>query len=171
MAGTGRLVVNVAELRRRAGTRKRIERSAVLSGLVVGDVAVVEDAAVDVSGVLESLSDQVVLTGTVAADWLGSCRRCLDEVTGRVEVEVREVFDPHPIEGETYPLAGENLDLEPMARDAVLLHLPLAPLCDVACAGPDPEHPVGPAAEERAAAAEPEPDPRWAALRDLRLES
>jgi uncharacterized protein len=168
---TGRMVVDVAGIRRVAGTRKRIERSAVLAGLAVADVAVVEDAAVEVDAVLESVSDQVVVAGTVRADWVGSCRRCLDEVTGRIEVDVREVFDPRPVEGETYRLAGDSLDLEPMVRDAVLLNLPLAPICDDACPGPDPEHPVGADGTAPAGAeGEPEPDPRWAALRDLRFE-
>jgi uncharacterized protein len=38
-------------------------------------------------------------------------------------------------EAETYPLAGDTLDLAPMARDAVLLELPLAPLCREDCVG------------------------------------
>lgn len=166
----GRLVVDVGPLRRRAGNRKRIERSAVLSGLAVGDVAVVEDAAVEIVAVLEAVSDQIVVDGTVAADWVGSCRRCLEEVTGRVEPDVREVFDPHPVEGETYPLTGDQLDLEPMVRDAVLLALPLAPLCDASCPGPDPDHPVGPPAAAAAEGADGEPDPRWSALKDLRFD-
>ena len=32
-------------------------------------------------------------------------------------------------------LLGDQLDLMPLARDAVLLHLPLAPLCRDDCAG------------------------------------
>ena len=36
---------------------------------------------------------------------------------------------------EAYPLAGDELDLEPLARDAVLLELPLAPLCAEDCPG------------------------------------
>ncbi len=58
-----------------------------------------------------------------------------------------------------------RLDLEPVLRDAFALALPLAPLCDEACAGPDPEaHPVG------IGDAEPPADPRWSALDSLRFE-
>jgi uncharacterized protein len=176
---TGRLVVDVADLRRRAGTRRPIRRTAVLGGLAVNDVAVVEGSEVEVEAVIESISDQVVVDGTVRADWVGSCRRCLEEVRGRVETEVREVFEPRPVEGETYALAGETLDLEPMVRDAVLLNLPLAPLCDVACRGPDPANPVRVGDDEADADAggaggegggEGGGDPRWAALRELRFE-
>ena len=171
----GRLVVSVADLRKRAGTRREVERSAVLAPMAVGDVAVVEGSPVTVTAVLESISDQVVVDGSVRADWIGTCRRCLEEVRGTISVDVREVFERHPIEGETYRLQGETLDLEPMARDTVLLNLPLAPLCDPACQGPDPDHPVWVGGDEAAAGegagGEPaEPDPRWAALRELRLD-
>jgi uncharacterized protein len=51
-----------------------------------------------------------------------------------------------------------------MVRDALLLALPLAPLCEEACAGPEPGgHPLG-------AGGEPVPDDRWAALKDLKFD-
>ena len=40
---------------------------------------------------------------------------------------------------EAYPLTGDELDLEPLARDAVLLELPLAPLCSEDCRGLCPQ--------------------------------
>ena len=53
-----------------------------------------------------------------------------------------------------------------MVRDAVLLALPLAPLCADACAGPAPdEFPTGPVATE-----EQPVDPRWAALTQLEFD-
>ena len=71
--------------------------------------------------------------------------------------------------------SGDEVDLEPVVRDAVLLALPLAPLCGETCAGPDPESfPTGPAGErrleEQEAEEEPAGDPRSAALRELRLD-
>jgi uncharacterized metal-binding protein YceD (DUF177 family) len=54
-----------------------------------------------------------------------------------------------------------------MVRDAVLLALPLSPLCEEACGGPDPEaHPVITADDEVV----PLEDPRWAALKELRFD-
>ena len=45
--------------------------------------------------------------------------------------------------GETYPLDGDEVDLEPLVRDAVLLSLPLAPLCRPRLPGSRPDgHPV-----------------------------
>ena len=69
-------------------------------------------------------------------------------------------------------MADDLVDLEPMVRDAVLLALPLAPLCAPECLGPAPEaFPAVPLDDVE----EPEPeaavDPRWAALDDLHFDS
>jgi len=50
-------------------------------------------------------------------------------------VHVDELFELVPLDGETYQLDEDVIDLEPMVRDALLLELPLAPLCDPDCAG------------------------------------
>ena len=64
---------------------------------------------------------------------------------------------------ETYPLKGEMLDLQPLVRDALLLELPLAPLCSEDCQGLCPTCGAdlndGPCSCDHAPA-----DPRWAAL-------
>lgn len=168
MSGARPLVVGVAELHRQPGTQRDVVCSAHLAGLAVAGSAVPPDEEVGADLVLESLTDgTVTATGSVTAPFVGQCRRCLDPVRGSVTAEVREVFEERPTEGETYRLDGEEVDLEPLVRDAVLLALPLAPLCRPDCPGPDPEaFPVGPAAEAAPAAR----DPRWAALDELRLD-
>lgn len=174
------LVVGVAELQRQPGVRRELERDAVLPGLAVAGSAVPDGAPVVVDVVLESLSDgTLTATGEVRAPFVGECRRCLAPVEGEVSAPVREVFEARPTEGETYRLDGDHVDLEPLARDAVLLALPLAPLCRPDCPGPDPEaFPVavgeGPSSGDDVADADgdgPAPrDPRWAALDALRLD-
>ena len=61
------------------------------------------------------------------------------------------------------------IDLEPVAREAVLLELPLAPLCREDCAGLCPE--CGAVLDEvRCGHGIDAADPRWSALDDLRFE-
>lgn len=168
------LLVDVAELLRHPGERRPIERSVPLGPVGTSTAQVEADVPVDVEVVLESITgSSVVVEGTVAAPWTATCRRCLEPVEGQLESPVREVFEPHATEGETYPLVQGEIDLEPLVRDAVLLGLPLAPLCRPDCPGPDPgDYPVV-AAEDTAdssAVAGPRPlDPRWAALDQLEL--
>jgi len=165
-------VEHVTELWRRPGTRKPVRRTVTAHGLALSTAAVPEGADLDLDLVLESIPDGVVVDGTVRAPWRGDCRRCLGPVEGALVIDVREIFEPQPTEGETWPLHGDDLDLGPMVRDAVLLALPLAPLCDEACRGPAPEEfpAVGDASEEPGdEGGEGPTDPRWAALAGLDL--
>ena len=40
-----------------------------------------------------------------------------------------------PSDEELYPIVDDDLDLGPLVRDAVVLELPMAPLCRPDCAG------------------------------------
>ena len=168
------LLVGVTELRRRPGTQRELHIATPLPGLATSAARLAEGTEVVLDGVLEAVEGGITLTGTVRAPWTAECRRCLEEVSGTVEAEVAEVFEARPTPGETYPIDGDEVDLEPVVRDAVLLDLPLAPLCAEACLGPDPDRfPATPVADDDdpgpgADGADPPRDPRWAALDVLR---
>jgi uncharacterized protein len=160
-------VVGVADLLEHPGTRRELHDAVALEGLGTSAAQVPAGGEVHYDLVLEAIGGgALTATGTIGAPWSGECRRCLELVEGSAEVDVREVFEAHAVEGETYPLDGEQIDLEPMVRDAVLLAMPLAPLCAVTCAGPAPDaFPTGPVSE-----GERPPDPRWAALSELEFD-
>ena len=176
MSAPGPLRLGVAELLRHPGLRREVQRTAVLDGLATSTARVVAGAPVELDLVVEAIGADVVVEGTVSAPWEAECRRCLELVEGRLAADVREVFERHPTEGETYPLEDDEIDLEPLAREAVLLELPLAPLCGPTCLGPAPE--AFPAIVEGAPVevdadddgGEAPPDPRWAALDQLRFD-
>lgn len=162
------------ELRRRPGTQREVQVAMPLADLAISSARVPEGADVAVDGVLEAIEGAMTLTGTVTAPWVGDCRRCLDPVEGALEVAVKEVFEAHPTDGETYRLDEDEVDLEPVVRDAVLLNLPLAPLCRPDCPGPAPEvFPTvvpGDADDGGDPDAERVPDPRWAGLEQLKFD-
>ncbi len=169
------LLIGVTELRRRPGTQREVELSTPLPGLAITTARVPDAVELRIDAVLEAIDGAITLTGTIEAPWTAECRRCLDETHGLEVIELREVFEARPIPGETYPIEGDDIDLEPVLRDAVLTHLPLAPLCREDCRGPAPEaFPAlrpdeAPEGEDGSAGeAEPARDPRWAALDVLR---
>jgi uncharacterized protein len=125
---------------------------------------------VEVAVTLEIAVGGIAVTGVVQGPWRGECRRCLEPVEGLVSAEVRELYRPAGEEEdaeETYLLGLDHLDLRPLARDAILLELPLAPLCRPDCAGLCPTCGVdrnqGGCDCDAASG-----DPRWAALDVLR---
>lgn len=127
-----------------------------------------EDAHYDLT--LEAEGGRIHLTGTVRAAWEGECRRCLGPVEDELEITVAETFEANPVEGETWPIDDGEIDLTVPLTQALVLGLPIAPLCDPDCEGPDPErYPTAPETDDED---EPGPvtDPRWAALEGLQLD-
>jgi len=161
--------VQVAALRKAVGTTRHEVRSGPLDDLAAVGVAVPDSATVSCDLVLSSYPGGIMVTGWVRAPWRGECRRCGGPVAGTVEAAVRERYAAGPDaagDEEAYPLSGDELDLEPLARDAVLLDLPLAPLCSPDCRGLCPR--CGQNWNVSACACPPEKDPRWSGLDDLR---
>ncbi len=159
--------LRVAALRKALGSSRHEVRSGVIEGLGAVSVAVPEGAPVELDLTLSSFAGGIMVQGTVRAPWRGECRRCGGDVHGTVEARVRERFVPHPgPEDDAYPLTGDELDLEPLARDAVVLDLPLAPLCAADCLGLCPR--CGTNRNLGPCGCPPPIDPRWAALDVLR---
>jgi uncharacterized protein len=127
---------------------------------------------------LEGVAEGVLVTATVSGPLAGECARCLEPFTSATKVRFQELFtldgDPDPVDGpddaDTYRLdASGLLDLEPALRDAIVLELPLSPLCEDGCQGLCVECGV------RLADAEPghrheQRGTMWAALKDFEAE-
>ncbi len=167
-----KLLVNVADLRRRLGQRRTepIEVSLARQTVVAASTT---DRPVVGEVVVESIERGVSVHGGVRFGWEGECRRCLETTGGELDVEIDEIFQVGaPDDSELLPLEGDQVDLVPLVREAVVLSLPLAPLCREDCAGPDPDRYPAVTEDELEAAAEaegPVGDPRWAALDQLQL--
>ncbi len=101
----------------------------------------------------------------------GPCMRCLKEAAPEVEVDAREVDRPNEGEELQSPyVADEQLDLAAWVHDAFALAAPAKILCREDCAGLCPVcaadlNEAGPEHRHESA-----PDPRWAKLRELKLE-
>jgi uncharacterized protein len=119
---------------------------------------------------LEGVTEGVLVTATVTAPLTGECARCLEPFTSATSVRFQELFtlEEGAADSDGYVLDGGVLDIEPALRDALVLELPLSPLCADDCLGlcsqcgvrladapPDHGH------EERG--------PLWEALKDVRV--
>jgi len=101
----------------------------------------------------------------------GPCMRCLRAAAPAVEVEAREVDVPAGGEELESPyVQSELLDLGAWARDAFVLAAPVKVLCREDCPGLCPVCAIDLAEAGPEHRHEPAPDPRWAKLREVRLE-
>lgn len=162
-------IVDVADLRRRMGERRSIELTLPHEPLIVGSSHVDVADQVSLRLTLESISTGISASGELSVDWHGICRRCLDDVDGRLVADISELFAVNAVEGETYPIGRDQIDVAELVRDAVLMALPTAPLCREDCAGPSTDRfPVTVEMDEPGESPEAPLDPRWAALDVLR---
>lgn len=167
-------LVPVTTLRRQTGARREERRAGRVGELSVSGSVVPATAEVVADVRLDSISGGIEVAASILAPWQGECRRCLRPIEGELLCEVRELYRPRPeheaqdADEDTYPLAGDHLDLRPLVRDALLLELPLAPLCRADCRGLCPtcgaDLNLGPCGCAPVAT-----DPRWAALDSLRV--
>ena len=95
------------------------------------------EATVRVALSLQSYIGGLRAKGRVEAPWHGICRRCSNPILGLSTVSVNERFvdERGPGDDDAYLVVNDFVDLAPMAHDAILLDLPLAPLCRDDCRG------------------------------------
>jgi uncharacterized protein len=101
----------------------------------------------------------------------GPCMRCLEPANPGIGVDAREVDQPGGGDELSSPYVDDDqLDLSGWAHDAFALALPDQLLCRDDCAGLCPECGANLNAAGPEHAHEREPDPRWAKLRELKLD-
>src|SRR6476646_1404621 len=173
-APRGALVFDMRQLGRQAGSALTQTRTVPApDDLRLELIGVPAGADVPLEVRFEAVSEGVLVTGTAIAPLAGECARCLAPLTSSVTVGFQELYlyaenrhnkhekhDKHDDQeeqdaGELYHLDGDLLDLEPAFRDAVVLALPMSPLCREDCPGLCAECGArpevgGPAAAERA---------------------
>jgi uncharacterized protein len=164
---------DLAGLRLSPGEGRRLRLDVPIEPLVLGS----ERYAAEPSRVPVELDVSRMLGGGYAlrlrfsAALTGPCMRCLTDARPVVDVEAREVDRPGEGEELESPyVSNETLDLAAWARDAFALAGPVKVLCREDCAGLCPVcaadlNEAGPEHHHDSA-----PDPRWAKLRELKLE-
>ena len=139
-------VFGTRELGRRPGADKAYTRTipapAEPDRLGLETIAVPAGSPVELRVHLESVTEGVYVSGTAHAELDGECARCLDPLTDEVEVEIGELFAyPDSLTDETTEsdelprVVDEYVDVEQTVRDALVLELPLSPLCRPDCRG------------------------------------
>ena len=136
-------VLDTRALGRRPGTMRSVTRTVRAPEHIGLDlIAIPQDAEIELDLRLEAVSEGVLVTGTVSADVVGECARCLESFDDSIMLSLTELFaypdsttEQTTEEDEVYRVVDEHIDLEPAIVDAVGLSLPLQPLCSPDCQG------------------------------------
>lgn len=135
MSARSPLVVLVTDvLHSRGGHRPIRMQVPVDFGIEFSRVAPDNDLDIDLT--VSSVSGGLMVRGNLRGVMSHTCARCLTEWEEDFDLEVAELFgeDASP-EEDAYQIDHDEIDLEPMLRDAVLLSVPLVPSCGDDCAG------------------------------------
>ncbi|MER7999701.1 DUF177 domain-containing protein [Streptomyces sp. NPDC095613] len=175
------LVFDTHELGRRPGALQKLKRSvpAPPDLGIAGVIEVPRGGPVELDLRLESVMEGVLVTGTARATAEGECVRCLEPLGHEVTADFQELFsyheaddrgrvraEPEDDEDEDTLFVEDGLfDLEPVLRDAVVLTLPMQPVCREDCAGLCSE--CGIRLDENPGHHHDAVDIRWAALQGL----
>lgn len=117
---------------------------------------------------LESVTEGVLVTGTVETDLVGECARCLGPVREHQRFDLQELYyyPGRDADEDALFVCGDLIDLEPPMRDAIVPELPFTPLCREDCLGLCPE--CGFCLNDDPGHTHDKPvDPRWTVLRGL----
>ncbi|ORW01303.1 YceD family protein [Mycobacterium kyorinense] len=168
---TSPLAINISRLGRRPGAMFSVHDTVASPSRIGLDLIAIERGApLEMDLRVESVSEGVLVSGTLDAPTTGECVRCLTAVAGHVQVVLTELFaypdsatDVTTKEDEVGRVVDDIVDLEQPVIDAVGLELPLSPVCRADCPG------LCPTCGVPLATAEPghhhdQIDPRWAKL-------
>lgn len=167
------LTVKVSDLLDRPGASRAVDLALpVPEGFDLPMATVGEPVRLD--GLIESVVDGLLVRGTLAAEIVLSCSRCLAPIAHDARVDVVELFtDPGEVDPDDevepgYELLDGHLRLDALVRDGLATTIPFQPLCAATCRGLCAQ--CGADLNEVACdCADDELDPRWEGLRGLRL--
>ena len=149
--------LNTYELPRRAGEMKEYELEVeVPESIGVDLICVPAGGVIEVDARLESVTEGILLSADVYAIAKGECIRCLDPVEIVIRRKIQELYNYEPTNergkkkkhqpdideldiDDEFMMEGELMDLETPIRDAIVLSLPINPLCSQDCLGLCPE--------------------------------
>ncbi|MEY3169133.1 MAG: hypothetical protein RL421_376 [Actinomycetota bacterium] len=135
--------INLHELPRRAGEMREYSLNFPAPedvGIPLLKIPTGEEINLDFKA--ESVDDGVLITGIVRSHAVGECGRCLEKVEMEIDQRFQELFlyasrasDNPDEDDELFFLDGDVADIEIPIRDAVILSMPINPICSQDCEG------------------------------------
>ncbi len=125
---------------------------------------------VNATGTVRNTAGVLVMTGTITTCLHGTCDRCTGQFTRDVKIPidvvlVTEFANEENEDERVFPLVGDSADLEDIIRTVFVLNLDSRMLCKPDCKGLCFR--CGKNLNDGPCGCQKEPDPRFAALRQL----
>ncbi len=150
MATDATAIIAIPEALLETAATRHFEGTLDLAELAAGPDTYTFAAPVSWSVEATNTGDAILVQGTAAGDATTQCARCLEDVTYGLEGDIEGYFliggeeeaeTPEDMEGDEFDFLPDNrkIDLVPLIVAALLLEVPLVPLCDDDCKGLCPQ--------------------------------
>jgi uncharacterized protein len=184
---------NTHDLPHRAGEMREYELDLKITEAVGVDLLSVKPGEIiELDLRIQSVDEGVLATARVVAVATGECTRCLKPITWPIDENFTELYyyessntkasskrgskgkssneEIDLDEDDLSFLSGDDIDLEPAIRDAIILNLAVNPLCSEDCPGSDDKKGEN---WEYLSASQTQSltDQRWSALKDFPLKN
>ena len=124
-------LLNVADLLGRGASGRQVLIEAPVDwGLEL--ITLSPDEPMTAELMLHPISGGIAVTGCVDFVSIDTCHRCLDTTRSHRSATIGALFD-EAVDDESYPIDGQEIDVEQMLRDEVILSLPLVTTCEDEC--------------------------------------
>ncbi|ACU54435.1 protein of unknown function DUF177 [Acidimicrobium ferrooxidans DSM 10331] len=127
--------VSVVALRHGSAALERFGFVGSLDDIAVTSSRVEPTEPIEVAGHVEAVGEGMLVTLRATTRWRGECVRCLAPAEGPLVVEGRELYREGPTTDDAYGYHGDVLDVSEFVHDALVLELPVLPLCRDECRG------------------------------------
>ena len=163
------MLLGLAQIMDRPGQSVSFSTSVDLSDLLYGTTYPVSEPVV-AEGSVRNTAGVLVMTGSVKTCIHGVCDRCAADFDADVEfpidvVLVKELANEENEDEWVFPLEGDSADLEEIVRTVFVLNMDSQLLCKPDCKGMCCR--CGHNLNDGPCSCQKEPDPRFAALRQL----
>ncbi len=130
------MLIDVSRSVKDPGQSYPFEATAEIEPMIVLDDPV-RFTNVRLQGSLVGTGGGVRLSASVEGDVESRCALCLEPVTKHLETEIDALFarEPDPDDPDQYRLEGYHIETDDVAREALLLELPMRFLCSDDCKG------------------------------------
>ena len=159
----------LTEVIHRPGASISFSECVDLSDLQYGNTNPVTEP-VKAEGTVRNTADVLMMKGSITTCLHGVCDRCAGEFTRNVEIDldvvlVEELSNEDSEDERVFPVEADAVDLEEVVRTVFVLNLDSKMLCDPDCKGLCCR--CGKNLNDGPCDCQKEPDPRFAALRQL----
>ena len=163
------MLLGLKDIIHRPGASVSFSESVDLSDLLFGTCYPVTEPVLAV-GTVRNTADVLMMKGTITTCLHGVCDRCAGEFTREVEIPldvvlVEELSNEENEDEWVFPLEADAADMEDIVRTVFVLNMDSKLLCKPDCKGLCCR--CGKNLNEGPCTCQKEPDPRFAALRQL----